>query len=129
MGPEMKFMERKKPMTRSMTMLNECGDTTVSWTEDLDDMIESIIKKKMSEGITFFIIEREHGTRTKLLKPKDARKHRALAIPDEDLRKFVESGAEADATPEEPISKSRVSRDSKEIAKSQSVGVKQRRGG
>jgi hypothetical protein len=118
-------------MTRSMTMLNETGDTTISWTEDLDDEIEKIIEKKMAQGVTFFIIER-NGTRpnTPLQDPKDALKYRALAIPDEDLQKFVESGAATlAATPETPIKNSRVSRNAKEIAKSTSVGVKARKGG
>ena len=26
-------------MARSLTMLNESGDTTISWTEDLDDQV------------------------------------------------------------------------------------------
>ena len=116
--------------TRSLTMLNESGDTTISWSEDLDDEIEKIIEKKMAEGVTFFLIEREHGSRQKLESVIDAIKHRALAIPDEDLRKFVESGAAvAEATPAEPIKSSRVSRDAKEVAKGKSVGVKARRGG
>ena len=32
---------------RALTMLNEAGDTTISWTEDLDDQMEAIIRKKM----------------------------------------------------------------------------------
>ena len=118
-------------MTRSLTMLNESGDTTIAWTEDLDDEIAEIIQRKMDEGVTFFIVEREHGTRMKLEDAADAKKHRALAIPDEDLRKFVDGGATATVTPtpREKITKSRVSRDAEEVAKSNSVGVKQRKGG
>lgn len=116
-------------MPRTLTMLNETGDTTIAWTEDMDDEIESIIRKKMDEGCTFFIVEREHGTRQKLEEPADARKHRVLAIPDEDMRKFVESGATATVTPDSKIKSSRVSRDPKEIAKNDSVGVKPRKGG
>lgn len=116
---------------RSLTMLNESGDTTIAWTEDLDDEIEGIIRKKMEEGITFFIVQREHGTRMELKDASDAKKHRALAIPDDDLRKFVDGGATATVTPtpREKITDSRVSRDPKEVAKSTSVGVKQRKGG
>jgi tRNA A37 threonylcarbamoyladenosine synthetase subunit TsaC/SUA5/YrdC len=120
---------------RMLTMLNECGDTTLSWTEDRDDEMQAIIEKKMAEGVTFFIVTRGRGqTLTKrgprLEDAADARKQRALVIPDEDLAKFVGSGAgEAVASPSAPIKKSRVSRDAKEVAKSESVGVKQRRGG
>lgn len=118
-------------MPRTLTMLNESGDTTISWSSDLDEEIERIIRKKMEEGVSFFIIERD-GTRpsTPLQDPKDARKYRALAIPDDDLRKFVESGAaEVTPTPAAKITNSRLSRDAKEVAKSDSVGVKQRKGG
>lgn len=117
--------------TRMLTMLNEAGDTTISWTPDRDQEMESIIEKKMQEGVTFFIIDRVHdGALMKLEKPADAMQHRALAIPDEDLSKFVASGSgSAIATPPEKVTKSRVSRSAKEVASSKSVGVKPRRGG
>jgi hypothetical protein len=119
----------------ALTMLNERGDVSISWTEDRDDEMEAIIAKKMAEGVTFFIVIRGRGqTLTKrgpqLTDAADARKQRALVIPDEDLRKFVEAGSgEVVAASAEPVKKSRVSRSSKEIAKSESVGVKQRKGG
>jgi hypothetical protein len=120
---------------RTLTMLNEAGDTTISWTEDRDDEMESIIAKKMKEGITFFIVVRGRGkTLTQrgpeLKKPAEARKQRALVIPDEDLAKFVSSGAGmVQATSDAPVKTSRVSRNAKEVAKSESVGVQQRSGG
>ena len=114
----------------ALTMLNECGDTTVSWTADRDDEMEAIIRAKMAQGITFFIIEPRFGGRMKLDDAGNARQYRALAIPDEDLRKFVEAGAgDAVATPSAPVRKARISRNAKEVAKSESVAVKQRRGG
>src|SRR6185312_4466693 len=117
-------------MARSLTMLNESGDTTISWTEDLDDQIEDIVRKKMAEGCAFFIIERDNnGVRSPLADAADAKKHRALAIPDEDLRKFVNGGATATVTPDAPIKSSRKSTDAKDIARSDSVGVRPRRGG
>ena len=120
---------------RLLTMLNEAGDTTVSWTEDRDSEMEAIIEKKMKEGVTFFVVERGRGQTLTKRGPKledaaDARKQRALVIPDEDLAKFVGSGAgEAVKSPGSPIKKSRISRDAKEVAKGESVGVRQRRGG
>lgn len=115
-------------MLRSLTMLNEAGDTTISWTEDLDARMEEIIKKKMAEGCTFFIIS-PRGARSKLKLPENALKHRVLAIPDEDLQKFVEAGGIAHATPDEPAKTKKISRDAKEVASSTSVGVKARAGG
>ena len=120
---------------RVLTMLNEAGDTSISWTEDRDLEMQSIIEKKMAEGVTFFIVVRGRGQTLTKRGPKledaaDASKQRSLIIPDEDLRKFVEAGSgKAVATPTGKITKSRVSRNAKEISKSETVGVKQRRGG
>jgi hypothetical protein len=113
-----------------LQMLDETGDTTISWSEDRDEEMAAIIQKKMDEGMTFFIVER-HGSRgPKLERPADAMRHRALAIPDEDLRKFVEAGAGTpEAAPAGRVAKSRVSRDAKEVAGSDAVGTKARRGG
>jgi len=121
--------------TRALTMLNENGDTTIVWTEDRDDEMESIIAKKMAEGVTFFIVSPRFfgllpSKMTKIEDAAEARKHRALTIPDEDFAKFVESGGgDVVKTSAQPTTGSRVSRDPKEVAKSESVGVKQRRGG
>ena len=105
----------------------------VSWTPDLDEEMEAIIRKKMAEGVTFFVVTRKNGKPTKLEDAADAKWHRAkgLHIPDEDLRKFVETGATATVTrtPTAAIEDSRISRNPKEVVKSNSVGVKQRRGG
>jgi hypothetical protein len=118
-------------MAGSLAMLNESGHTMISWTDDLDDEMEKIVEKKMAEGCTFFIVERSdtHQRLGKLEAATDARKHRALEIPDEDLQKFVGSGAVLTHTPDAPVKKSRISRDAKEVAKSDSVGVKPRKGG
>lgn len=133
----MMIAETTELQTRSLTMLNEAGDTTVSWSADRDDEMESIIKKKMAEGVTFFLVDRKLGRppatpkrAAKLEDAADIRKYRTLVIPDEDLLKFVEAGSGvAVAAPSEPVQDSRISRDPAEVAKGQSVGIKQRRGG
>lgn len=122
-------------MTRAVTILNESGDTTIVWTDDRDDEMEAIIARKMEQGVTFFIIEPRFfgllpSKKTELKDPAEARKHRALAIPDEDFAAFVAEGkGEAVNTPAEPTRKTRLSRNAKEVAQSQSVGVRQARGG
>lgn len=122
-------------MTHATTILDASGDTTIVWTEDRDDEMEKIIGKKMAEGITFFIIEPRFfgllpSKKTPLAKAKDARKHRALAIPDEDFAAFVSSGAgEAVKTPDAPVTGARRAKNAKEAASSQSVGVRKMRGG
>ena len=121
---------------RRLTVLNEAGDTTISWTEDRDDEMEAIIQKKMDQGVTFFIVERGRGKTLMQRGPRlenstDARKARALVIPDEDLAKFVASGAgTVERASDAPIKTSRVSRSAKEVARSADVAAaKPRRGG
>ena len=120
---------------RSTTLLNECGDTTIIWTEEDDEKWEAIIAKKMKEGVTFFIVEPRFfgllpAKRTQITNAKQALKHRAITIPDEDIAKLVESGAgEAVSSPDASIKSTGITRDPKEAAKSQTVGVKPRKGG
>lgn len=108
--------------TRALTILNETGDTTIVWTDDRDAEMEAIIRKKMAEGITFFIIEpRFYGLlppkKTQLTDAADASKHRALSIPDADFARFVESGSgEAVRTPPAPVKGGRISRYVNEFA-------------
>ena len=116
-------------MDRCMTMLNERGDVTITWTPDRDEEVERIIAKKMAEGCVFFICE-ARGLRSKLQDPSDARERRTLAIPDEDWAKFCgEEGVDVVKTPDKPIKTVRKAKTAKEVASSQSVGVKPMRGG
>lgn len=120
---------------RALTILNQSGDTTIVWTEDRDDEMEAIIAKKMAEGITFFTIEPRFfgllpSKKTKLQDAAEARKHRALSIPDDDFAQFVESGSgDAVKTPRGSVAGAMIERDPKKVAKSQSVGVRQMKGG
>lgn len=124
-------------ITRTLTMLNEQGDTTIAWTPDQDKEMLEIIKKKMEEGVSFFIVEPQAEgllapQLTELKKANDAKKHRALTIKDEDLAKFVSSGAGvAVSLPESPAKGKHVRRseNAEEIASSSSVAVKPLRGG
>lgn len=118
----------------STTIFNQFGDQTIVWTEDRDDVMEEIIRKKMAAGVQFFIIERRDDGlppgRAPLIDAAEARKHRAVSIPDEDFAKFVESGlGTVMPTPRSRVTKSRQSKDPKEVAKSRSIGTQQRRAG
>jgi hypothetical protein len=119
----------------AMTLLNELGDLTIVWEPQNDAEMESLIQRRMDAGITFFLIEPRMGgivapDRKRLKKPADARKHRALSIPDDEVAKFVADGkAEVVPTPAAPVRKSRVSRSAKEVAAGESIGIRQRSGG
>jgi hypothetical protein len=125
---------------RALTMLNERGDTTITWPSDRDADMERIIEKKMADGCIFYLIDPRFGTREKLRDPADANRNRLLAIPDEDFAKFVggrvdpAAGAEHHTaavvpTPDAPIKNARRAKTAKEVASGESVGTKPRRGG
>jgi hypothetical protein len=129
-------METQKMSNRALTMLNESGDQTIVWDEASDAQMEEIIRKKMDAGIIFFIIEPRFfgllpSKKTELKDATEAKKHRALAIRDQDLSKFVSDapGADMVKTPEGSVKTVRKSKDASEVAKSESVAVKPMKGG
>lgn len=121
--------------TRALTLLNEQGDQSLIWDEDSDETMIAFIEAKMKAGWQFFIVEpRFFGLlppkKTPLKNAEEACKYRAVSIRDEDMARLVEEGA-ADIvrTPPEPVKAVKKSKDPKEIASSQSVGVRAARGG
>lgn len=115
--------------------MGEQGDVTIVWTEDEDDKMEAVIAKKMAEGMTFFIVEpRWFGLlppkKTPLDKASDARKHRALAIKDEDFAAVLEAGsATAVKSSDKPVRTVKKAETPREAATGHSVGVKPMQGG
>lgn len=124
-------------MTRSLTMLNESGDTTITWEEENDAAMIEIIQRKMDAGVTFYMITpRKPGARGRapapkpLKKPADAIAHRSLSIKDADLSKFVLEGrGTVSPSPSEPVQTVKRGKTAREVASGSSVGVQPRRGG
>jgi hypothetical protein len=126
------------PLLRSLTILNEMGDTSITWQPEQDDAMEELVARKMAAGVTFYIVpQRKPGQRGALKKPQKltdpakAREHRALALSDADFSKFVLEGkGEAIQSPApEKIDKAKRAKTAKEVASGHSVGVQPRRGG
>ena len=121
--------------TRALTLLNETGDTTLVWTEDQDETMVEIIRKKMAEGISFFVIEPRFfgllpAKKTPITEPSQALEKRAIAIRDEDLMAFVSSGGgEFVKTPAAKVTGSKREKDPVKVASSQSIGIKPMQGG
>lgn len=120
---------------RAVTILNEAGDQTIVWDESSDERMTEIIRKKMEQGVVFFVIEPRFfgllpSKKTPLTDADEARKHRALAIRDEDFAKFVgEGGGDVVKTPDKPVATVRKAKTAEEVAKSESVGVRSMKGG
>lgn len=121
---------------RALTIMNDTGDTTITWTEDNDARMEELIKKKMAEGYRFFIVEPRMGgivppdTSKKLKTFSAAKKNRALSMKDDEFEKMVlEGNASFVKTPAAKVKTTRKSTDAKEIAKSESVATRAMSGG
>lgn len=70
--------EQEAEFRPSITLLNKCGDITISWDDEDQAKVAELVRKKMSEGYSFFIV-REPGMRgaAPKLKPADDLAHRA----------------------------------------------------
>jgi hypothetical protein len=126
-------------MIRSLTMLNQSGDTTVTWEAANDDAMLAIIERKMAAGVSFFIAPMTKAGKPDKRKkaqridnPEQARAARAVSIPDSDLAKFVSDGlGDVIKAPEQPLSRGTVrrARTAREAVENHTVGVQARRGG
>lgn len=122
---------------RSLTMLNESGDTTITWEEPNDAKMLEIIERKMAAGVIFYVTPpRKPGARGRAPGPKplknaaDALAHRSLSIKDADLSKFVLDGhGTVVPSPSEPVQTVKRAKTAREVATGNSVGVQPRRGG
>jgi hypothetical protein len=121
---------------RALTILNETGDVTITWDEDADERMLPIIEKKMMAGIVFFLIEPRMGglvapdTSNPLKRTKDALKHRALSMKDEDFEAMVAEGkADLVQTPGQPAKTVRKASSARDVVRTESVGVRPMRGG
>jgi ribosomal protein L12E/L44/L45/RPP1/RPP2 len=45
----------------SITFLNSSGDITISWDKDKEDAMLDLVRKKMDEGYTFFLLKPRAG--------------------------------------------------------------------
>ena len=85
-------------MMKTLTLLNERGDTTLAWDEDSDERMIALIDQKMKEGMTFFLLKPRAVAslpplKTKLKKAKEALPERAVVLSDADFAAMLTSGA------------------------------------
>lgn len=121
--------------TRSLTMLNGSGDSSLTWTEESDSVMETLIAKKMAEGVTFFIVKpRVFGVipagRKKAESVEEAMKGRSLSVRDQDFAKVIADGvAQLAKRPEGGEFEGEIVRDPKVAVRRHTVGVGARAGG
>lgn len=120
--------------TRSVTFLNEMGDVTLGWTYHNDEAMYNIIKKKMDEGMTFFIIDKKfwglHTQKKEITSPMDAFKNRSIIMDDDDFKQAFDNGSlRLYKKTQTEIQTIGVAKDAREVVQNHSIGITQRRGG
>lgn len=116
---------------RSLSLLNEMGDLTITWEADKDDEMAAIIQKKLDQGVRFFLIEPFNKSQATEVKTLADIKGRQISVPDEDVEKLFTDGKVGiiKRITGAIIDTIGYSTDAKEIARSHSVGTKQFQGG
>lgn len=124
--------------TRSLTLFDRTGDTTIAWDEERDEEIRAVIEKKMAEGVRFFIVKPRLGG---LVKPKKEEitdvsqiENNAVSIKDEDFIRLmgmcstgiVPVDSKKETTEIEVV---RSATTSKEVSTNHSIGVRPITGG
>ncbi len=129
-------MEANAPQpTRSTPVLNGSGDSSITWTEENDEVMEKVIAKKMAEGVSFFIVKpRLFGViptgRKKASSVDEAMRGRALSVRDADFAAVIADGsAQLAKRPEGGNYEGQIVRDAKIAARSHTVAVGARAGG
>ena len=84
-------------MMKTLTLLNERGDTTLAWDESADDQMRETIKKKMEEGMQFFLLKPRIGgifghAKVKIKKVGEAMDARAVILADADFAALIAGG-------------------------------------
>lgn len=118
-----------------MTLLDQSGDTTITWSEPDDVDVLTFIQQKIDEGYVFFI-EQPRVLRAFMKKKKidsvSEVKERKLIVADERAAELELKGKiklvtlKSETKEPAPVKKAK---DAKEVAKSRSIATKPVRGG
>ena len=120
--------------TRTLTMLDASGDTTIVWDEATDEKMLTVIEARMKQGYKFFILKPRaipilppRKVRAKTI--KEVRDAGSVVILDDDLHTLFVSGDVSTMKSSDQIDIVKKSEDASEVVTSQSVAVKPARGG
>jgi hypothetical protein len=73
-----------------MTLLNRTGDVTIGWTDDNHDAMVEMIREKMAQGFTFFVVRGEDHVR--LRKIEDIGTEREVVLDDSHAEALFKAG-------------------------------------
>lgn len=124
--------------TRSTTLFNKAGHVTLVWEKEQDHLVLPVIKAKMDEGVSFFVVKAEFTGNSISDKPlpgvsmitSDNAKQRAVAVQDDDFGKLVISGTvqviKDDSTATETVKRATTA---EEVVVAKTIAVRRARGG
>lgn len=127
-------MSNKNKFQPSITFLNQSGDITITWEPEKDEEMKKMIKAKMDQGFSFFIVKSHFGTfksHTRVKNVNQIKDHK-VTVHDKDVEKlFLSGGVNVSNKPVSNISQVETvsSRDPEEIVKHNSYAVRPIRGG
>lgn len=112
----------------SMTLLNGTGDVTITWSEENEEKMRSLIERKLKEGYSFFVIEKILGFiphKTKVLTMDQVKVGSKILLQDEDaVRLFEEGHIGVEKVESRKFETKHRTEDVDEILKSETLGVR-----
>jgi hypothetical protein len=82
--------------TRGMTLLGPDGDLEIAWDSESEEKVRALIEKKMSEGVTFFVMQPIVGDvlhmRRKVTRASQLAKVSKVTIKDPDIDAMFSAG-------------------------------------
>ncbi|MCZ7862759.1 hypothetical protein O9X98_15395 [Agrobacterium salinitolerans] len=120
---------------RAFTLLNNSGDSTITWEKENDEVMRDLIEKKMKQGVAFFVIPPKvmgfiPRPKSRVTDVDEIMKRRSVSVKDEDFAGIIASGlAGITDRPEIDTERAVQCHDPAVIARSQSIGVMPMRGG
>lgn len=120
---------------RAFTLLNNSGDSTITWEKENDEVMRDLIEKKMKQGVAFFVIPPKvmgfiPRPKSRVTDVDEIMKRRSVSVKDEDFAAIIASGLAGIADrPEIDTERAVQCHDPAVVARSQSVGVMPMRGG
>jgi len=118
----------------SMTFLDGSGDTTISWSDDVDADMRAAIRRLMDRGYSFFVVDSLHGGKVEVSRKVtalDQLTRRSVVVQDEALSEMFEGGrirVEA-ARPSGEVGTVRAARTVDEVSSNDTVAVRPMQGG
>ncbi|MDW9481899.1 hypothetical protein GOB57_24940 [Sinorhizobium meliloti] len=120
---------------RAFTLLNNSGDSTITWEKENDEVMRALIEKKMKEGVAFFVIPPKvmgfiPRPKSRIGDVDEIMKRRSVSVKDEDFAGIIAGGlAKITERPDIDTERAEQCHDPAVIARSQSIGVMPMRGG